>query len=221
MKHLFIALVLISVVASCKKNSSKVNQDKIYQTYKVSYNEETNQTTFTARFNEESKDGKDLELSDESTIMMNGAAMDKSGASYTKTFNGLVSSGTFVFTDSNGKSYTNTINMCSFISNSGQSDLYTNSAEYWMFGGNEIGQNETVSVSIKNVADNTKTASASSSTVGAYYLTLTTSAMTNLPTGDASAVTTRTKVTNTGNFTSAGGRFEASYLSAKSILYVY
>ncbi len=221
MKHLIIALATVGLFTACKKSSSNVNQDKIYQTYKVNYNEETNTTTFYATFNEDSKDGKALTLSDDSSIKLNGATMEKNGSTYSKSFSGNVTSGTFVFTDSNGKSYTNTINGASFISNSGTSYIFKNSAEYWYFGGNSIGTGETVSVSIKNVADNTKSASASSSAVGIDVITITTSAMTNLVVGDASAVTTRTKVTTSGNFAAVGGRMESSYSSLKNVIYVY
>lgn len=217
---LFLALSAAFIV-SCKKDSSKVNQDKIFQTYKIVYDAETNKTTFYAQFNEEKENGKDLELTGSSSITVNGEAMSRSGSVYSMTVNGFSSTGTFVFTDTDGKTFTNTITGEQSIGNDSGSYLDMNSANYWYFSGANIASGETVNVSVVSNSDSGKSASASSSTSGNGYVLMTVSNMSNLITGDATAVTKRTSETTSGNWTSAGGKLVSTYASTKSIITVY
>ena len=221
MKNILFLAISAAFIVSCKKDSSKVDQDKIVQTYKIVYDAETNKTTFYAQFNQEKENGKDLELTGSSSITINGEAMERSGSVYSKTFNGLMNTGTFVFTDTEGKTYTNTINGEQSVSNDSGSYIDKSSSNSWYFGGGAVASGEQIIVALVNTSDSGKSSTSKTSTVGAYYVNITVSDMSNLITGDATATTKRYSESTSGEWTSVGGKKESTYSSTKSIVTVY
>lgn len=221
MKQLLFLLIPVVLLFSCKKDSAKVNQNKIYQTYRITYNAGTNQTTFTARFNEKKETGKALKLSEGSNVTINGDVMQRSGSVYTTTYNGYYNTGTFVFTDTKGKTYTNTIYGEQSISNDINYYLDNSAPKYWYFGGNSIETGETVTINIQSQATDGGSATAQNYNVGAFYVYMTVSDMSSLQPGFATLTTKRVSETVNGNWTSVGGRMESTYTSPSSTIEVY
>ena len=215
-------LLLIPVfLFSCKKDSNEVDQDKIYQSYEISYDANTNLTTYTAEFSLENKGGKNLKLTGGSRVLVNGESMSRSGSRYTKSFQGYLAYGTFEFTDTKGKVYTNTVNCEDYIQNDFNSSLQNNFDVYWYFSGPNLASGETVTVDINSQVADGGQASSSAYNVGATYVRITPSQMNNLHEGQATARTTRSTMLYSGNWTSAGGSMKSEYKSGISNILVY
>jgi hypothetical protein len=114
---LFIMVIVagyVSLFTACKSEpSSDVNQDKIYTEYNLYYDGNADKTYASASFKFSNITGTLLELDDPSTVTFNGDILtfNTGLAYYQKEYAGLISSGTFVWTDLNGLSFTNTISM--------------------------------------------------------------------------------------------------------------
>lgn len=114
---LLIAVIVagfISLFTACKSEpSSDVNQDKIYTEYTLYYDGNADKTYARASFKFSNIAGTLLQLDNPSEVTFNGDVLtfNSTLAYYEKEYSGLISSGTFVWTDLNGTSYTNSITM--------------------------------------------------------------------------------------------------------------
>ena len=114
---LFITVIVagyISLFTACKSEpSSDVNQDKIYTEYELYYDGNADKTYARASFKFSNIAGTLLELEAPSEVTFNGDVLtfNSTLAYYEKEYAGLISSGTFIWTDFNGTSYTNAISM--------------------------------------------------------------------------------------------------------------
>lgn len=121
MKKTILFLLSAIVLASCASNeianSGDVKQSEIYQAYSVKYDEQSNETSIKATFRFGGENGTTLVLSPPSSVTFNGKNMtryesDFVGAYYKNAHTKPLASGQdckFVFTDTKGKKYTNTI----------------------------------------------------------------------------------------------------------------
>jgi hypothetical protein len=104
----------ISLYTACKSEpSSDVNQDKIYTEYTLYYDGNADKTYARASFKFSNIAGTLLQLDSPSEVTFNGDVLtfNSTLAYYEKEYAGLKSSGTFIWTDLNGTSYTNAITM--------------------------------------------------------------------------------------------------------------
>jgi len=115
---LFFLLVIIAGIAthltSCKSEpSSDVNQDKIYTEYELYYDANQDKTYARAWFKFSNITGTLLELASPSEVTFNGDVLtfNSTLAYYEKEYAGKISSGTFVWTDTQGITKTNSISM--------------------------------------------------------------------------------------------------------------
>jgi hypothetical protein len=115
---LFILGVMLFTGGACPSNdttaSNKVAQSEIYQSYSIAQNGHNYDVT--AYFRVGGKTGTTLALIAPSTVNFNGQKMQEhlntpSGTYYTATIPNNTPSGTFDFTDRNGKTYTNKIDL--------------------------------------------------------------------------------------------------------------
>lgn len=121
MKKILWGMVGCIALASCASNeianSADVKQSGIHQRYTISYTEENNQTHVKAMYRFGGENGTTLVLSPPSTVTFNGENMTRYesefvGAYYNAAFSKPLPNGakcTFVFTDTDGKTYTNSI----------------------------------------------------------------------------------------------------------------
>lgn len=114
----FFAIILLALTAfgcrSCETiDSSKLDPSEIYQEYSVTVAENT---SVSAEFRVSGSTGTTVALVAPSAVQYNGQAMSEhlrttfSGTYYSSETKGFAGSHTFVFTDSSGKKFTNTIN---------------------------------------------------------------------------------------------------------------
>lgn len=114
---LFIMVIVagyVSLFTACKSEpSSDVNQDKIYTEYELYYDGNADKTYARASFKFSNITGTLLQLDAPSEVTFNGDILtfNTTLAYYEKEYAGVISSGTFVWTDLNGTSYSNTISM--------------------------------------------------------------------------------------------------------------
>jgi len=223
MKHFYLASILCAFVffTSCKKDSSEVDQEQIFQSYTMTYDEDANETTVYARFFEEKLNGKALELSNGSTVSMNGTVMKKSGTSYYTTVSGNLALASIIFTDTEGKKYTNTISKVSYIANEATNYQDNSFTDYWYWNGSQIAAGETVKLVFTNVDDTSISASFEENVVGRSYVTMPYSSLSTLPAGDAKVEISRTKTINTGDFSSVGGKIVVSYKALYNYVEIY
>lgn len=120
MKNLFSAssaFLCIGVIFSLlfigcdKESASDVNQDKIRTEYELFYNKNTDVTTAIARFRFGGATGTLLELDGEDKVTFNNEELPYSvwWGAHVKEFAGLVSGGTFAYTNLNNQTFTNSV----------------------------------------------------------------------------------------------------------------
>ena len=112
MRKLVLLLLATIAFSACKKEVSKlVDQDKIWTFYELFYDQNTDKTYATATFRFSTEIGTQLELSDPSTVTVDGSEMSWNSdlAYYTFEFNGFKTAATFNWVDTDGNSYENDI----------------------------------------------------------------------------------------------------------------
>lgn len=105
---IFLALLLIS----CESDDAPdFDTNENFLTYHVLYNSDLNTTTITAEFRKLDPLGSNLELDSDESITFEGDELvfDPNSISYSKTYNGLVSEGDFVYSSSEGRIYMSTL----------------------------------------------------------------------------------------------------------------
>lgn len=62
MNIFLLIFLLMGILSACKKDSSEIDQNRIYQEYSVVYNNQTGNTEVSATFREDNAFGKKLKL---------------------------------------------------------------------------------------------------------------------------------------------------------------
>jgi len=218
------ALLFLSIL-SCKKDSSKVDQNLIYQKYLIYYDSYSDVTTVTAIFTQENESGKKLELSGNSNVTINGELIKMDSGNYSYKKQGKLESVPIVFTDTEGKQYSNTVNLSNSISLDDKYYVEKTKNMNWYFDGESIDANETINLTItskvKSSDDNYKFKTFSSTTAKSYHVTCKATDLYEYPDGEAEASISRVKSSNSGNFTNVGGEIVATYKGLTDIIYLY
>lgn len=221
MKYTFLLLAGLLLFGSCNKKSSRVDQAEVFQRLQMTYDADENKTIFSAQFSRKKENGKVLKLDGGSSVTVNGQSMEFLGVAYSLKLDGLIDTGVFVYTDNDGKSYTNVVTAIGGISNGSTYNIYkTNSQNEWTFGGNPIQTGEEVSVEFVNQSNAGSSARSRSTAEGATSIIITSYDLENLELGYATATTIRTKSIETGNFSAAGGLIVSSRKSIKTTVNV-
>lgn len=206
------------ILSSCRREDSlDANQDRIYTSYELSYDENEDVTTVKVVFRLGGILSSKLKLSDGSNVTFNGQEVSYNlfYANYQNEIPGFVDEGTFVFTDLNGLSFTNTVsfNSISFPSEMGE---ITKGSDYeieWL--GGAITANESVSISIDGPLE-TDSHSISESQVGSTSATFTGSKTSDFSTGASILTMTRSYYTSVLNAPSAGGKISTTYKTSNA-----
>lgn len=105
------ALTFVGLFSACEtESSSDVDQNRIHAAYELFYDKKTNETTAVAVFRFGSSVGTQLELASPSEVRFNNDLLGFNAVlgRYEKTYKDQwIKSGTFTFTDTEGKTYTN------------------------------------------------------------------------------------------------------------------
>ena len=154
MKKLFIGLIallsLSAAMTSCQKeDSSDVNQDKIYTVYELFYNENTDKTVAICRLRFGSPTGTLLEATDPAQVTFDGDILPYSVvySGHAKEYAGLVTSGTFAYTNVDGVTFTNSTPTMTTLSHPTNFDTIVKSqANTYTWVGNALAANERVNL---------------------------------------------------------------------------
>lgn len=116
-----IALLALSALAmsACQmaEQSVNVNQQRIWTSYELHYDANTDLTTAKASFRFGNSLGTPLDLTSPSEVRFNGEPLSRTVqpgtgfVSYERTFAGEVSAGTFRFVDTEGEAYSNSVTL--------------------------------------------------------------------------------------------------------------
>lgn len=143
------AWVFMILVSSCQRESSAdVNQDRIFTHYELFYNANEDITYARAWFRFGSITGTQLELAAPSEVTFNGDKLAFNGllAFYEKTYAGLVSTGTFIWEDTEGKVFENKVTINSIDFGTMPDSVARNAAFTIPWTGAALGQDEVVGV---------------------------------------------------------------------------
>lgn len=140
--------------SSCApEDSTDVNQDRIYTVYELFYNSNTDKTQVTARFRFGNATGTILELKGSSgeSVTFEGDPLPYNAlaSGHYKEVAGRLASGEFVYTDSDGKTYTNTVPAGDTVAFPSDFDtVFRSKAQTLKWEGSVLGSNEYVGVFI-------------------------------------------------------------------------
>lgn len=113
-----ILILFVLIFSGCTPvetgNIKDVTQSEIYQNYSIE--SDGSSTTVSAKLSFAGANGTTLKLTNPSKVLFNGQPLDEKTGTYTgtyyeKRFNAVLNNGTFTFTDTKGKTYTNKINL--------------------------------------------------------------------------------------------------------------
>lgn len=219
------AFLLLSIVffQSCsKENASDVNQEKIYQYYEVFYNKNTDKTWVVARFNFGGPTGTILELDSGATVTFNNQILPYNAlfAGHYKEFAGRVTTGSFVYTNLNNQTFTNTLPSVDTLAYETSFDtLIKSQANTITWSGSPLAANEAVGVFVGGWTWGDD-ALAYQDGDGATNLVLGITQLSSLPFGPATVYMDRAITRNLTQATSEGGVIVAKYRCANKIVQV-
>ena len=148
-------LMLMFLNACIREESSDVNQDKIHTAYELFYNANQDKTYARAIFKFSNALGTQLQLTAPSQVTFNGDVLtfQNTLAYYEKEFAGYIASGTFVWTDVNGLTFSNTVQNKA-IGYPANLDTIPRNAAYEMFwDGDSLSANERVVLTVNGVLE--------------------------------------------------------------------
>lgn len=212
----------IFMLASCaKENSNDVNQDRIYAEYELYYDKNADKTYASAIFRFGNATGTQLELTAPSEVKFNNDVIpfDPVFSYYRKEYAGLITTGTFTFTDTEGNSYTNTINPYKTIAFPAIDTIHSNNSYTVTWVGDSLLANERVDLWIDGTMQNNSELFIQY-TQGAKDVVLSASRLQNLGIGNATCVMDRIWETTATGVTSAGGKVRAKYRALNETAYV-
>lgn len=214
MKKALTFILLIAVLASCKKEvTNKVDQDKIFTIFELSYNENTDLTTATAEFRFSSLLGTRLELSDGSSVAVNSQNMEWSEqtGNYGAEFSGLVPTAEFVWVDLDGNSFSNTAEIRDIDYPTTLPDYtFADSVSYFMWEGAALDTSESVYIELDGVGT-TDTRRFSVDTIGATTITIDSVRLSEIDSGLVNMLLVKRYRPELLDGTSKGGQITGEY----------
>jgi hypothetical protein len=215
LKKAFIYIFLILAATACKKEvTDKIDQDKIYTIFDLSYDENTDLTTATAEFRFNNLNGTRLELSDPSTVTVNGDAMEWSEetGNYMKQYSGFTPSAEFNWVDLDGNSFTNTANIVDIAYPSTlPTYTYADSINYFMWQGAPLDSFESVVLEFDGPGETDRTVFPAVDTIGATTITIDSTRLSRLDSGLVTTILVKTYKPELEEGTSKGGQLTGKY----------
>lgn len=145
--YLFTILFASAALISCEsEDSSSVDQDRIFTGYELFYNQNTDKTYARAQFRFGNAVGTTLELAEGSNVVFEGEELGWKPllAYYELELAGFVNTGTFAFTDTEGTTYQNAIQINEIDYPSNLTTIDRSSAFELAWTGNALAADETV-----------------------------------------------------------------------------
>lgn len=214
MKKTLLLLAAIAAFASCNKEvTSKIDQDKIFTEYELSYNQNTDVTTATATFRFSNELGTRLMLSEPSVVTVDGNAMEWSADNgyYEKSYSGLVATAEFSWTDLDGNVFVNTAEIRD-VDFPGTLPTFSldSSVNYFMWAGLALDSAELVALTVEQ-EDGAAKRTFSADTVGATTITIDSTKLSAIDAGLVNLVLEKQYSLELMEATSKGGLLIGTY----------
>lgn len=223
-RHALVALLVLAALLSLggctTEQSADVNQQRIWTSYELEYDANSDVTTAKASFRFGSSLGTPLELTNPSEVRFNGdrlARVAQPGTglvTYERTYAGLVSSGTFRFVDVEGEAYSNTAaaRPVEFPAALGPIDNDASYAFDWV--GSALAANEQVQVTLWRLSGGTASLAVfPQSQDGARGVIMDALQLRNVAPGAVSLRMERTWTTTPTRTPDAGGRLQVKWVA--------
>lgn len=215
-KNTFLLLILCACPSTAITDSDKVDQDEIYQSYSLIYNDENSTTEARATFRVGGMTGTTLNLVSPSKITFNSLEMESSrilGSSYSiELDNGFTRKHYWLWTDNNKKTYKNTATITSIDFDNPPDEISNSNNVEIEFSGSELSDGEEVKAVIESTSDGqTESAYAYQTNAGANSVTFEEEDLAKLFEGQATLYLERSKSTEVSSGTSKGGSINVTY----------
>lgn len=210
-------LMVFSIVAclfgcsTATERSDAVSQDRIYQSYSVSYSKENNRTSAMAQFRFGDFTGTTLELTGKSEVKHSNFSLSRinfAGTSYDGDGAGFRDNHTFTYTNGDGKTFTNSGTITPIALKNTPSSFSRTSDLTIEFEGVPLQDGEDVTVYL--TAD-TGSETATTRLKGATSVTVSKSRFAGMPAGSKKLYLRRSKTTKIQQGNTVGGSFNASF----------
>lgn len=207
------------------EDSNDVNQDRIYTDYEVFYNSNDDKTHVIARFRFGNAFGTILELNESSgaSVTYNGEKLAYSrfwGGHHREYAGNTAAGGSFVYTDTDGRRYTNTVPAGTSIEfPSGFDTIDKNNAQVLAWVGTPLAPNDQVGIFVGSWAWGDD-ALFWIDDDGATEIVLGANQMQNLALGTAEVFMDRWNAVDVVQGTAAGGRMRYKYRAANVVVTV-
>ncbi len=215
--NLLLAVVLI-LIFSCEKNDSG-DENAIHSTYELSYNKTTDQTLVSAIFRIGEDVNTSFELEDPAFSTFNGDILPYNvyTKAHEKKYAGKIGSGTFLYSDSEGHTYSNTSPEIDTIGIPGNRQINNNSVDYkFRWSGSPIAENETIKLKVEL---NGRTNDYGASAIGSTEITIPFEHIIHMCCGSAKFTISRvyTKL-SLGDSTPGGGVMIVKYTTQNNVV---
>lgn len=217
---LIIGVALIGLTSGCKDDEPEGENFNVWAYHKLVYNAESDKTYARTTFRYNGMNGDLIQLVSEASITFNGAALNwiNANSSYEKQFDGLVESGTFAYTDSDGNVYSNSISLPSPIGFQSGLDSLSVNADYELnWTGEALQINERVELTLS--AENSSGVEQGFITEGdgVFGIILTEEKLDNLGTGTTDMHMEKIFVPGGYDVAPAGGLVESRYQAVPNL----
>ncbi|MDA3910238.1 MAG: hypothetical protein PF448_02625 [Bacteroidales bacterium] len=214
---LCVVLCGLIILSSCQREDSiDANQDRIYTYYELNYDANDDVTTAKAIFRLGGSSSSKLKLSEGSSVTFNGQELSYNGfyAYYQNELPGIVETGTFVFTDLDGNSFTNEVSFIEIEFPADMPDIEKGTIYDIDWIGNPVAENEVVTFTIDGPADSDNY-TVTASQIGAQTIQLTAAKTNSFTTGASILGLERKYETENINAPSVGGEIITKYIAPK------
>jgi hypothetical protein len=214
---LCVVLCGLIILSSCQREDSiDANQDRIYTYYELNYDANDDVTTAKAIFRLGGSSSSKLKLSEGSSVTFNGQELSYNGfyAYYQNELPGIVETGTFVFTDLDGNSFTNEVSFIEIEFPADMPDIEKGTVYDIDWIGNPVAENEVVTFTIDGPADSDNY-TVTASQIGAQTIQLTAAKTNSFTTGASILGLERKYETENINAPSVGGEIITKYIAPK------
>ncbi len=220
LKKALLILSLGVILFSCEKeNSDDVNQDRIHTVYELVYDKNDNQTIAYSYFTFGSLTGTPLEINSPSKVKFDGNDMEEKTLPvmhYETEQSGFHNTGSFYFKNADGNEFNNSV---TYSSLDFSVDSIQRNANYnLVWTGTALQQFEEVKIKLKNAND--EYTYFSTTAVNSHSISLPTSKLTLLESGQYTIQLVRTKNLILQEGSSAGGGIFGTYKTLTKTVYL-
>ncbi|MFT5778168.1 MAG: hypothetical protein ACI837_001124 [Crocinitomicaceae bacterium] len=213
-----ITLVSVLFFTACKKESSvNVDQNRIYSTYNVEYDQNSNRTTVKATYRVDHNSGQKIELTYPSRVDFDGEQMAyrKMGGYYDLSRNGNALNREIIYHDIDGKVFSNSGSVISSIDVPVGLNGISRSGNFFLpWVGAPLASGETITVTISG-GSQTSSKTFTANSVGQNYIILDQFKLNDLIAGTAKIQIKREITGSLIQSNLSGGRISSTYNGRK------